>query len=74
MPGIYKNFDQEYEALKKKVGEANAVKTLQILSEVIYWLRTFGHGNVTLSAIDHQFSPKFRGDTIFSVKDRKSIA
>lgn len=70
MQGICKNFDQEFEALKKKVGEDDAAKTLRIFSEVIYWLRTFGHGSVTLSAIGHQFSPKFRGDTVFTVRDR----
>lgn len=70
MQNARKIFDQEIAALKQDVGDEAVHRALLVFSKAIYWLRTFGHGNVTLSAIGHKFLPKFRGDTVFSVKEK----
>lgn len=61
------DFEEQMELLRAEFGQHAIEQAYLILGRVIVWLREHGHGEVRLSAIDHIFASKFRGDTVFSV-------
>lgn len=66
----YRIFEREFEALKKEKGLESATRALLVFSKALCWLRQWGHGNLTLSAVDHLFGLKLRGDTIMTIRKR----
>ena len=62
-------FENEIESYAQELNESAAIRALLVFSKVLYWARKWGHGNIVLSAVNHTFGLKIRGDTIFSVKE-----
>lgn len=54
--------------LKREHGDVAARDTCDVLEAFVRWVRTEGHGNVTLSAFDHKVSRKFRTETVVTVE------
>lgn len=54
---------KEIELLGHKHGIQAQIRTYQVLTEIVRWARESGHGNITLSAIDHIFSEKIKTET-----------
>lgn len=65
----YRIFEREFDALKREKGPESATKALLVFSKALCWLRQWGHGNLILSAVDHRFGLKVRGDTIMTIQD-----
>lgn len=61
-------FIGEFEAYRKGFGQEEAAQMLSVLGEVVSWLRREGHGQVTLSAIDHRFGHKIEARTIIAIE------
>jgi len=64
----YPEFCQKFEAFKEEWGEQVAEQTLAVLATVLWWLRREGHGQLTLSAVDHRFQHKLESRSILHVK------
>lgn len=64
-------FEEQMKLLNVEFGQRATEQAYLIFGKVIAWLRKHGHGDVRLSAIDHIFASKFRGDTVFSVDHRE---
>lgn len=62
------DFEEEMRLLERKVGQDAIDRTYCVLTLLLRWLRCHGHGDVTLSAINHMFGAKIRGDTVFTVR------
>jgi hypothetical protein len=69
MKRAFKTFEREIENCSQDLGESAAIRALLVFSKALYWLRKWGHGNLVLSAVDHNFGLKIRADTVLSVKD-----
>ena len=54
---------EEIELIGQQYGAKVKSRTCQVLKQVIKWVRVSGHGNVTLSAVDHNFSEKIKTET-----------
>jgi len=54
---------EEIEHLGQKHGLKAQIRTCQVLTEIVRWAKESGHGNITLSAIDHIFSEKIKTET-----------
>ena len=70
MQRAFKIFDQEIEALKEKTGEEAAARALLVFSEATHWLREWGHGDLTISAVNHIFGLKIRANTVICIKSK----
>ena len=63
---VEETFRKQITELEKRFGPQTKLRTYQVLTEVVKWLHESGHGNVTLSAIDHLFGQKIRAETIIT--------
>jgi len=59
-------FQRQIAELEKRFGPRTKVRTYQVLTEVVKWLHESGHGNITLSAVDHLLGQKIRAETIIT--------
>jgi len=59
-------FQSQIAELEKRFGPRTKERTYQVLTEVIKWLHEEGHGNITLSAVDHLLGQKIRAETIIT--------
>jgi hypothetical protein len=58
----------ELERLGRERGRAAESAARLVMAEVVRWLRSEGHGEVRLSAVDHVLSLKFRVDTVIKAR------
>ena len=63
---IENTFQRQIAELEKRFGRRTKVRTYQVMTEVVRWLRESGHGNITLSAVDHIPGQKIRAETIIT--------
>lgn len=61
-----RRFQNQIAELEKRFGSKAKIRTYQVLTEVVRWLRVSGHGNLTLSAMDHLLGQKIRTETIIT--------
>ncbi|OHB54308.1 MAG: hypothetical protein A2173_11265 [Planctomycetes bacterium RBG_13_44_8b] len=59
-------FQRQIDELEKRFGIKTKERTYQVLTEVVRWLDESGHGNITLSAVDHLLGQKLRAETIIT--------
>jgi hypothetical protein len=59
-------FQGKLTELEKRYGPKTKLRTYQVLTEVVKWLDESGHGNITLSAVDHLLGQKIRAETIIT--------
>jgi len=59
-------FQTQIAELEKRFGPKTRLRTYQVLTEVVKWLRESGHGNITLSAVNHLLGQKIRAETIIT--------
>jgi hypothetical protein len=59
-------FQGQLAELEKRFGPKTKLRTYQVLTEVVRWLDESGHGNITLSAVDHLLGQKIRAETIIT--------
>jgi len=69
MKHAFKTFEDEITSYAHEFGEEAACRALRVFCKVVYWGKKFGHGDIVISAVNHVFGQKIRGDTVFSVKD-----
>lgn len=62
-----KKFVKEIKMLESNHGIETVGQTYLVLSEVLKWLNHFGHGEITLSAIEHRLGKKFRTNTVHTI-------
>ena len=63
-------FEEEIKRLRRDAGRESVDRAYRVLALVLHWLRCHGHGDVQLSAVDHKFSTKIRGDTVFTYEEK----
>jgi hypothetical protein len=61
-------FDQEMVRFRSEVGADTEACTYLLFADVVQWLRVFGHGEVTLSAVNHRFGAKYRMNSVKIVR------
>jgi hypothetical protein len=61
-----KRLKNEITKLKQECGPKAQTRTCQVLAEVVKWLRENGHGNVTLSAVNHLLGEKIKTETVIT--------
>ncbi len=49
---------KELSELRRQFGPEAEAKALKALALAVRWVRDYGHGSVTLNAIDHRFNSK----------------
>ena len=59
-------FKRQIAELERRCGPKTKLRTYQVLTEVVRWLHESGHGNITLSAVDHLLGQKIRAETIIT--------
>jgi len=59
-------FQNQIAELEKQFGSKAKIRTYQVLTEVVRWLRISGHGNLTLSAVEHLLGQKICTKTIIT--------
>jgi len=59
-------FQKQIAELEERFGPKTKLRTYQVLTEVVRWLHESGHGNITLSAVDHLLGQKIRAETIIT--------
>jgi len=64
-----KKFKTEIDALKLEMGEQAAVRAYLVFAKAIFWLRHWGHGDLTISAINRKFGPKIIVKTVISINE-----
>ena len=59
---------KEVDLIGQQYGEKAQARTCEVLKEVAIWTRINGHGNITLSAVNHLLGNKIRTETIITTK------
>ena len=60
---------EEIKSLEREFGAKAKLRLCRNLTAVVRWVRESGHGNVTLSAVDHLLGPKIRTETIITATE-----
>ncbi|MCX5814503.1 MAG: hypothetical protein NT178_18465 [Proteobacteria bacterium] len=60
--------EQEMERLRSEVGADAEARTYLLFADIVQWLRLFGHGEVTLSAVENKFGLKYRTNSVKTVR------
>lgn len=60
-------FETEMSLFERQVGADAAAGVYLVFTHTVRWLRSDGHGDVKLSAINHRLGSKIRVDTVLSI-------
>jgi hypothetical protein len=58
----------ELDRIRREHGPEIEARASSVLAGVAEWVRTEGHGEVTVSAVSHMLASKFRVNTVKSVR------
>ena len=67
MPAEHR-FKNEMNMLRQQFGWEAEARLYLVMAAVAKWVRDAGHGNVTLSAVNHILGQKIRIETIITAK------
>ncbi len=61
--------EEKMAQLKPMIGADGVARTYLVLADIVHWLIVFGHGEVTLSAVEHRFGLKYRANSVKTVSE-----